>query len=79
MKIDMNNTPKVICLGDLESGEVFQFPLNSSDYYMSSSVYNKSGDRRKCINLSTGAIFDSFTDDIVKKVHNARLTNKVEE
>ena len=79
MKIDMNNTPKVICLGDLESGEVFQFPLNPSDYYMSSSVYNKSGDQRKFINLSTGVISDGFTHEVVKKAHNARLTNKVEE
>lgn len=79
MKIDMNYTPKAICLGDLKSGEVFQFPLNPSDYYMSSSVYNKPGDQRKYINLSTGAISDGFTHEVVKKVHNARLTNKAEE
>lgn len=46
---------------------------------MSSSVYNKPGDQRKYINLSTGAISDGFTHEVVKKVHNARLTNKAEE
>lgn len=26
MKIDMNNTPKVVCLGDLKSGGGFSIP-----------------------------------------------------
>lgn len=73
----MNNAPKVLTLGDLESGDVFQFPLNPSDYYMSSSACNKSGDQRKYINLSTGVISDGFTHEVVKKV-NARLTNKAD-
>ncbi|AJW61371.1 hypothetical protein AVV18_gp006 [Escherichia phage 172-1] len=77
MIIDMNNAPKVLTLGDLESGDVFQFPLNPSDYYMSSSAYSKSGDQRKYINLSTGEIYGGFTHEVVKKV-NARLTNKVD-
>ena len=79
MKIDMNITPKVICLGDLESGEVFQFQNYAEDYFMASSSYNTSKDKRKYINLSTGGISLDYTNAVVNRVHNARLTNKVEE
>lgn len=77
MIIDMNNTPKVLTLGDLESGEVFQFPLNPDTYYMASSSLNRSKDQRSYINLSSGVISTDFTHTVVKKV-SARLTNKVD-
>lgn len=77
MIIDMNNAPKLLLLGDLESGEVFQFPLNPDDYYMASSSLNRSKDQRSYINLSSGVISTDFTCVAVKRV-SARLTNKVD-
>lgn len=78
MKIDMNTTSKFICLGDLKSGDVFQFQNDVNEYFMASSSYNTSKDKRKYVNLSTGVIYTYYTSSVVKKIHNARLTNKVD-
>ncbi|AIF71865.1 hypothetical protein SU10_0114 [Escherichia phage vB_EcoP_SU10] len=78
MIIDMNNSPKVLTLGDLESGDVFQFPLDGENYYMLSSQKFGTTDKRSYINLSCGVIATDESNTVIKKISNARLTNKVD-
>ena len=78
MIIDMNHPPKKLTLGDLDSGDVFQFFVNSDDFYMASCRFNKSDGCRNYMNLSNGVISADRNTVAVKKINNARLTDKVD-
>lgn len=74
MKIDIDNTPAVVTLGDLNSGEVFQFNYNETQYYMRTACYGEN--KNYFVNLSTGKRDSECKSTVVQRVSNVRLTNK---
>ncbi len=74
MKIDIDNTPAVVTLGDLEPGEVFQFNTAETQYYMCTSCYGEH--KTYFVNLYTGKRSSDRKPTEVYRVPNVRLTNK---
>lgn len=74
MKIDIDSTPAVVTLGDLEPGEVFQFSRRERDYFLLMDCPSKA--TGYYINLETGKRYGECKSTVVRRVYNVRLTNK---
>ncbi len=74
MKIDIDSTPEVVTLGDLNPGEVFQFNYNETQYYMRTACYGEN--KSYFVNLYTGKRDSECKSTVVRPVPNAQLTNK---